>query len=237
MKAPLLLPLLEWGIHIIGQIRKDSVLFLPPLYRPGVGRPRKYGTKLSFDLISQLFEKQAASIYAYGKEQTFEFYIFDAQVRFLKGRICRMVWCRFHSENSAFTQWRLLLSTDISLTAVEIISHYASRWSVEAAFNIIKNTFGLKQAWEQTKRVFARWRCVLCLAYGLCTLASFFWGECLEKFSPIPWRKNRPMTAPWVMKILARIFRYFPIRTCWNPKLQKFVLPGNLFESSFQKTG
>jgi hypothetical protein len=68
MKAPLLLPLLEWGIHAIGQIRKDSVLFLPPLYRPGVGRPRKYGTKLSFDLISQFFEKRAASIYAYGKE-------------------------------------------------------------------------------------------------------------------------------------------------------------------------
>jgi hypothetical protein len=237
MKGFLILPLLQRGIHIIGQIRKDSALFLPPIPKTGVGRPRKYGAKLSFELVSQLFEKQAASIFAYGKEQIFEFYIFDAHVRFLKGRICCMVWCRFCSESSAFTSWRLLLSTDLSLTAVQIISYYASRWSVESAFNMIKNSFGLKQAWGQSKKAFARWRCILCLAYGLCTLAAFFWDKCLEKSSPIPWRKNHPMTAPWVVKILARIFRYFPIRSCWDRKSQKFVLPESLFDPLFQKTG
>jgi hypothetical protein len=237
MKASLILPLLECGIHIIGQIRKDSALFLPPLPKTGAGRPRKYGPKLPFNLVSQLFEKQVASIFAYGKEQTFEFYIFNAQVRFLKGLICRMVWCRFRTESSTFTPWRLLLSTDLSLTAAQIISSYASRWSVETAFNVIKNVFGLSQAWEQSKKAFARWRCILCLAYGLCALASFFWGECLKKFSPIPWRKNHPMTASWVVKILARIFRYFPIRSCWDRKSQKFVLPESFFEPFLQKTG
>jgi hypothetical protein len=237
MKAPLVLPLIELGIHMIGQIRKDSVLSLPPIRKPGVGRPRKYGLQLTFDIVCQLFEKQIASLYAYGKEHIFEFYVFDAQVRFLKWRICRMVWCRFRSENSPFTSWHLLLSTDLSLSAVEIISYYASRWSVETAFNVIKNAFGLKQAWEQKKRVFARWRCILCLAYGLCALASFFWGEILEKLYPIPWRKNHPMTAPWVMKIVGRIFRYFPIRSCWDRKLQKFVLPESLFEPSSLETG
>jgi hypothetical protein len=131
-------PLLEQDINIIGQIRKDSALFLPPIPKTGPGQPRKYGPKLSFELVSQLFEKQVVSIFAYGKEQTFEFYIFDAQVRFLKGRVCRMVWCRFRTASSAFTPWHLLLFTDLSLTAVQIISYYASRWSVETAFNIIK---------------------------------------------------------------------------------------------------
>jgi hypothetical protein len=237
MKASLISPLLDRGFHIIGQIRKDSALFRPPIRKTGVGRPRKYGEKLSFDLISQLFERQSALIFAYGKEQIFEFYVIDAQVRFLKGRICRLVWCRFRSESSAFTPWHLLLSTNLSLTAVQIISYYASQWTVETAFNIIKNIFGLKQAWEQSKRAFARWRCILCLAYGLCALASFFWGECLENLFPIPWRKNHPMTAPWVKKILGRIFQYFPIRACWDRKLQKFVLPENLLDSLFQKTG
>jgi hypothetical protein len=237
MKASFILPLLEQGINIIGQIRKDSALFLPPIPKTGPGRPRKYGLKLSFELVSQLFEKQVVSIFAYGKEQTFEFYFFDAQVRFLKGRVCRMVWCRFRTASSAFTPWHLLLSTDLSLTAVQIISYYASRWSVETAFNIIKNVFGLNQAWEQSKRVFARWRCILCLAYGLCALAAFFWDKCLEKSSPIPWRKNHPMTAPWVAKILARIFRYFPIRSCWDRKSQKFVLPESLFKPPLQETG
>jgi hypothetical protein len=186
MKASLIVPLLERGFQIIGQIRIDSVLFLPPIPKSGVGRPRKYGVKLTFDLVTQLFEKQIISLYAYGKEQIFEIYVFDAQVRFLKGRICRMVWCRCRSGSSAFTSWHLLLSTDLSLTAAEIISYYASRWSVETAFNLIKNALGLKQAWEQSKKVFARWRCILCLAYGLCALASFFWGELLGELFPIP---------------------------------------------------
>jgi hypothetical protein len=238
MKASLLFPLIEQSFYIIGQIRKDSVLFLPPIRKTGVGRPRKYGIKLSFELIFQLFEKQIASIYTYGKEHSFEFYVLDAQVRFLKGRICRIVLCRFRpDESSAFTSWHLLLSTDLSLTAVEIIAYYGSRWSVETAFNVIKNAFGFKEAWEQRARTFARWRCILCLAYGICALASYFWGECLEKFYPIPWRKNHPMTAPWVMKILSRIFRYFPIRSCWDRKLQKFILPEELLEPHFKKTG
>lgn len=237
MKGPLLSPLFDRNFHVIGQIRKDSALFLPPIRKTGVGRPRKYGEKLSFDLISQLFERQIALIFAYGKEQIFEFYVFDAQVRFLKGRICRLVWCRSRTESSAFTSWHLLLSTDLSLTAVQIISYYASRWTVETAFNIIKNIFGLKQAWEQSKRAFARWRCILCLAYGLCALASFLWGECLENLFPIPWRKNHPMTAPWAKKILSRIFQHCPIRAYWDRKLQKFVPPENLLDSIFQKTG
>ena len=237
MKASLLLHLLERDFHIIGQIRKDSALFLPPVPKTTVGRPRKYGEKLFFERISQLFEKQVVSIFVYGKEQIFELYAFNAQVHFLKGRVCRIVWSRFRSDSAAFTPWRLLLSTDLSLTAVEIISYYASRWSVETAFNMIKNVFGLKQAWEQSKRAFARWGCILCLAYGLCALASFLWGDWLEKSFSIPWRKNHPMTAPWVAKILARIFRYFPIRTCWSRKSQKFVLPKSLFEHPLQKTG
>jgi hypothetical protein len=237
MKAPLVLSLLKQGIHIIGQIRKDSALFLPPVRSLKPGRPRKYGIKLSFDLICQLFELQTASIFAYGKEQTFEFYVFDAQVRFLKGHICRMVWCRFCPAGSPFTSWNLLLSTDLSLTAVQIISHYASRWSVETAFNVIKNSFGLIKAWEQTKRTFARWRCIICLAYGLCAIAAFLWGQALAEIFPISWRKNQPMTASWAMKVFDRIFRHFPIRSCWDRKLQKFVLPESLLDPPCEKTG
>jgi hypothetical protein len=237
MRASLILPLLEHDIHIIGQIRKDSVLSLPPVRSTKPGRPQKYGEKLSFDLIFQLFEQQTALIFAYGKEQFFEFYVFDAQVRFLKGRICRMVWCRFCSEGSPFTSWRLLLSTDLSLTAVQVISHYASRWSVETAFNVIKNTFGLTQAWEQTVRTFARWRCILCMAYSLCALASFLWGQSLVELFPIPWRKNHPVTASWAMKAFDRIFRHFPVRSCWDRKSQKFVLPKSLLEPPYDKTG
>jgi hypothetical protein len=230
MKASLLLSLLEQNINIIGQIRKDSALFLPPERSLKPGRPRKYGKKLSFELVSQLFKTQTALLFAYGKEQLFEFYVFDAQVRFLKGRVCRIVWCRFRSEGSPFTSWRLLLSTDLLLTAEQIISYYASRWSVETAFNVIKNSFGLTQAWAQTKRTFARWCCILCMAYGLCAISSFLWEQALAEFFPVPWRKNQTMTASWARSAFNRIFRHFSIRSCWDRKLQKFVLPKSLLD-------
>ncbi|MDR2528368.1 MAG: hypothetical protein LBD04_05050, partial [Synergistaceae bacterium] len=110
-------------------------------------------------------------------------------------------------------------------------------WSAETAFNVIKNSFGLTQAWEQTKRTFARWRCILCLVYGVCAMASFLREQDLAGLFPIPWRKNHPMTASWTMKVFDSIFRHFPIRSCWDLKLQKFVLPKSLLDPPYEKTG
>ena len=56
MRAPLVLPLLRRGIHVIAQARIDTALFLPPpkQHRPRRGRPRKYGERLSKEAIEAL---------------------------------------------------------------------------------------------------------------------------------------------------------------------------------------
>jgi hypothetical protein len=128
-----------------------------------------------------------------------------------------------------------LLSTDISLSAPDIILFYAKRWSVEPAFNDIKNKFGLSQAWQQTKRSFARWRCFICIAYGICSYTSLRFGEHLSELLPVPWRKGLPMTAGWTKEILGRIFRYFPVRCCWDRTLQKMIVPKELFDRILKK--
>jgi hypothetical protein len=171
----------------------------------------------------------------WGKDHTFEFYFFQAKARFLKGELCNFVWCRSSVDGKNFTSWRLLLSTDTSLSASEIISNYAKRWSVEPAFNDIKNTFGLSQAWQQTKGAFARWRCFICIACGLCSYVSLRFGEHLADLLPIPWRKGHPMTAGWVKEALGRIFRYFPVRRCWDLTLQKMIVPKELLNRIFKK--
>ena len=237
MKEPLLAPLLKQHIHSIGQIRKDSLLFLPPVNSKKRGRPKKYGEKLTFKRVQDLFPMQKLEIYAYGKKCSFEFYSFQAQVRFLKGELCQLIWCRFSAEGKNMTAWHLLLSTDISIDASKVISYYALRWAVEPAFNDIKNSFGLSHAWQQTRNVFARWRCFICLAYGICALASLLFEEHLAELLPIGWRKGHPMTAGWASKVLERIFRYFPVRLCWDRTLQKMILPEVLFNLRFKKTG
>ena len=236
MKEPFVAPLLKHQIYCIGQIRKDSALFLPPEPTTGKrGRPPKYGPKLSFQKVSELFPLQSFHLKAWGKERTFEFYFFQAKSRFLKGELCHCVWCRSFIDGKNPTSWHLLLSTDTSLSAVDIISFYAKRWFVEPAFNDIKNTFGLSQAWQQSKNAFARWRCFICIAHGICSYCSLFFGERLADLLPIPWRKDQPMTSGWAKKVLGRIFRYFPVRLCWDRTLQKMVVPEELLNRVLKK--
>jgi len=237
MKEPFIAPLLEHQIHCIGQIRKDSALFLPPEPTTGKrGRPPKYGPKLSFQRVSELFNLESINLTAWGKEQKFEFYFFQAKARFLKGELCNCLWCRSSTEGKNPTAWHLLLSTDTSLCAKEAISYYAKRWSVEPAFNDIKNSFGLSQAWQQRKKAFARWRCLICIGYGICSYCSLFFGEQLAELVPIPWRKDHPMTPGWARKVLERIFRYFPVMLCWDRTLQKMIIPEELLNRVFKKT-
>jgi hypothetical protein len=236
MKEPFVAPLLEHQICCIGQIRKDSALFLPPEPASGKrGRPPKYGQRLSLEYVSKLFPLQSIRLTAYGKERTFEFYSFRAKARFLKGALCNCVWCRFFTGGKNPTSWRLLLSTDTSLSGSEIISYYARRWSVESAFNDIKNTFGLSQAWQQTKSAFARWRCLICVAYGICSYCALLFGQGLADLVPIQWRRNQPMTAGWAKKVLGRIFHNFPVRLCWDRTLQKMVVPEELHKRVLRK--
>lgn len=221
----------------MGQIRKDSALFLPP--EPVTrkrGRPKKYGPKLSFSRVIKLFPLQSLQLNVWGKERTFEFYFFQAKARFLKGVLCNCLWCRFSTDEKNSASWHLLISTDISLSASEMITTYAKRWSVEPSFNNIKNTFGLSQAWQQGEKAFDRWRCILCIAYGICSYSSLFFGEQLTELLPIPWRKGRPMTAGWAKEILGRIFRYFPVRLCWDRTLQKMIVPEWLLNRNLKKT-
>ena len=76
------------------------------------GAPRKYGEKLNITKATTLLPLQQASIKAYGKTRCFEFYIAQAKVRFLKGHICRVVWCRFQQDSGKWTNWALLLATE-----------------------------------------------------------------------------------------------------------------------------
>ena len=70
MRARLVLPLLARKMRVIGQARRDTALFLPPvvLVKPGRGRPKKYGVKMTPDAILALPATEV-KLTLYGKEQ------------------------------------------------------------------------------------------------------------------------------------------------------------------------
>ena len=235
MKGPLVLKLIQMEAVVIGQVRRDSVLYLPlpevdPMKKKPLGRPRKYGQKLSFEYIEQNYSCQQKTLQAYGKKRIFQFYSAIAQARFLKGHLCKIVWCRFLKDNSRWTQWHLLVSTNKDLSAEKIITTYALRWWTEPMFNELKNIFGLINAWQQTKQVLAKWTMILSLAYSLPRLLSLVLGpEKGARLFSIPWRKNRPVTAGWIAEAISHYFHGFPVRRLWNRKLRKLVLPKQHF--------
>ncbi|MBP0593876.1 transposase [Paraburkholderia sp. LEh10] len=70
MRARLVLPLLRQNMHVIGQARIDTALFLPPVRSGGPrrGRPRIYGKRLCAEAIEALPATELM-MRLYGKEQ------------------------------------------------------------------------------------------------------------------------------------------------------------------------
>jgi hypothetical protein len=69
MRRSLILPLLEQQVRIIGQVRRDTALFLPPEPEPKRrGRKRKYGQRVDAAMLDTL-PMQAMELMLYGKVQ------------------------------------------------------------------------------------------------------------------------------------------------------------------------
>ncbi|MFU8837253.1 MAG: transposase [Thiohalomonadaceae bacterium] len=202
--------MLSRGFDVIGQVRIDTCLHAPPPERQvgRRGRPRKYGEKYTPEKVASLPSTET-TLQLYGKAQVLRYRSAVVMARFLNGRRVRIVWCEFQSESGKWRSTCLLLSTDSTLTAEQVIEAYGLRWSIESMFHQLKLAWGLKEAWQQTRQTLQRWVQLTMLGYGLLQLLS-----CLD--SPIvadlcrhsPWRKHALITAGQIRKGLVRIFRH-----------------------------
>jgi len=232
MKAPFILPLLNLGVHVIGQVRKDTVLYdKPPKTegkKRGRGRPRKYGQQWTEERVKEL-PIQKAIITVQGGCKEIKYRTTICLARFLKGVPVIAVWCQYPEQKN----WSLILSTDLSLTPERIIKLYARRWKIEPMFNEIKHGYGVAEAWQQTSQALHRWVSMLCVSYSLTRLLSLIMGsEKNDNFVPfIQWRAKSIMTAGLVRKGLQIFFRQFTFSQLWNPKSKKLVLPKSSFST------
>lgn len=222
MRCNLITYAMENGLSVIGQVRKDSALFHEPERTGKRGRPRKYGDRVTAEWVASLPEiRQQFTVY--GKTQTVYYRSAIVMARFLKGRPVRIVWSQLENESGIRTQQSLILSTDISLSGARIILGYGRRWSVEDLFNQLKNRWGWKETWQQTRQVLHRWVQILSVSYAipqLLVLLNDAKVAYLASFAP--WRQKQPVTAGRVRQGLQRFFGHVNIRAMWNPKSGKF---------------
>ena len=225
MRRILILYALNNGIHVIGQVRKDTALYDIPERTGKRGRPRKYGDKYTSERIELLTEK-TERCFIYGKWQWVHYKTVIAKARFLKGEKVRAVWTYLVDENGIITKERLILATDITLNPLVIISAYAKRWSIETMFAQIKNNWGWKEAWQQSRQTLHRWTQILSIGYALPQLLALNGGSQINKLSYLtPWRTNSYITAGQIRLWLKMNLWHVRIRDWWNPKSRKFEPP------------
>ena len=201
MKGTLIIPLAAQGIYVIGRVRWDTALFLPPPQRrKRRGRPRTYGTKITTESVDRLHIHQR-TFHIYGKRQPVRYRSIRCLARFLKGIPVIAVWMQLENQRG----WSLILSTDITLTPERIIKLYARRWKIEPMFNELKHMVGLKETWQQSRQALSRWATMLCAAYALPRMIALVAPRKAELGIP-PWRKNQPVTSGMVVLALQRIF-------------------------------
>lgn len=228
MRKSLLLPAQQMGYQVIGQVRKDTALYLsPPPHNGKRGRPRKYGDKLTPEKVAGI-PVVSQKLFLYGRWQTLHYRSTEALTYFLGGQPVRVVWTQMEQSDGSLCQPRLFLCTDLSLSAARILMAYGRRWSIEDLFNQLKNRWGWKESWQQTRQVLHRWTQILSTSYALPQLLAMKGGRQVQELADLsPWRTKQSITAGRVRQGLARIFRYVDIRGHWNPKSGKFEQQGS----------
>ena len=227
MRARLVLPLLSRKMPIIGQARCDTALFLPPdvVLKPGRGRPKTYGIKMTPEAIRNLPVTEV-KLTLYGKEQLVRLRTVVAMARFLKRMLVRAVWCEFYDANKQrWSKARLLLATETDLRAEEILHLYARRWGIEPLFHNLKRWWGVNNLWQQKRTVLELWMQIRSTAWTLVQLLSLVAEEAFPIDVVAPWRDKQPLTGGLVAQWLRMEFTGLAFRDSFNRKSSIFTFP------------
>ena len=165
-KAPFLQGLLAHGIHVISRLRKDAVGWDDPAPRaPGTrGRKPRYGRKWALATLLTAETPARECLTLYGTLTEVVFVVRDVWLRDVARKV-RVVVLEGAKEPI------LLVSTDLSLSALQIIEIYGARFSIELTIRDLKQHFGLGDYQCTTTLAILRFVHLACIAFCLWRLA------------------------------------------------------------------
>ncbi|MBL8406340.1 MAG: transposase [Candidatus Accumulibacter sp.] len=225
MRRSLILPLIAQGVRIIGQVRRDTALYLPPEAEPKRRGPkRKYGQRIDAAMLEAL-PATVMELPLYGKVQTVRLRSVIAVARFLRGLPVRAVWCEMLQPDNTWSRARLILATETNLWACQVVEIYAQRWGIEALFHNLKRWWGACNLWQQSKQALELWMQIRSMAYALTQLLALQLGEFFPLREVAPWRKGMVITAGLFAQWLRIQFIGLRMRGAYDPKSGHFTMP------------
>src|ERR687884_603705 len=121
---------------------------------------------------------------------------------------------------------RRVISTEITMTAREIIDAYALRWTIEPMFCALKHGIGVKETWQRRRQTPHRWVQILSTAFALTQMMAVYDPVIARQLAIVaPWRKERHPTAGMIKRGLAAMFRNVSLLAVWDRKCRKFSAP------------
>jgi hypothetical protein len=225
MRKSLILPLLEQKVRIIGQVRRDTALYLPPEPEPKRrGRKRKYGQRIDAAMLDTL-PMAVMELALYGKMQSVRVRSAIAVARFLKGLPVRAVWCEMLQSDNTWSRPRLILATETDLSAQAVLEIYAERWGIEPLFHNLKRWWGVTNLWQQSKPALELWMQIRSTAYALTQLLALRLWESFPLMEIAPWRKGAMITAGLFGQWLRIQFIGLRVRDAYDRKSGYFQMP------------
>jgi hypothetical protein len=176
-------------------------LYEPPPSRTGKpGRPRKYGDRITKAKLKTLGQMHT-ELPIYGR--TVRYRTAVCRARFLGGRLVRVVWVS-RVVDGKWTAERLLLSTDPSHRAEDVIITYSLRWTIEPMFAALKWSEGMIDMWMQSvdpkgsgSKTFHRWLAIVQIGRALIQMLAVK-ADAAALAQVAAWRKERYLTAGMV---------------------------------------
>lgn len=126
-------------VHILSRLRVSCVLHAMPVTSAKRGRPRKYGERLAKleELAASLRGgAETATIHIYGRQRQCVFSELTCVSKALK---CVVKVVFIHRSNDRFFP---LVTTDLDLTAEQMVEFYSARWKIESGFKELKHEIG-----------------------------------------------------------------------------------------------
>jgi hypothetical protein len=159
-KAPFLNGLLARGIDVISRLRKDAVGWDDPEPTPPGKRGRKprYGRKWTLASLLTAETPTRERLSLYGKLTEVVFVVRDVWLRDVAQKV-RVVVLEGAKEPC------ILVSTDLTLSALKIIEIYGARFSIELTIRDLKQHFGLGDYQCTTTLAILRFVHLACLAF------------------------------------------------------------------------
>ena len=123
---------------------------------------------------------------------------------------------------------RLLISTDIKLSAIEIIQRYEKRWDIESMFNELKNRFRFKDIMMHNKQSYYQFLYFKIWCFIIIKLISLQYKNKIIDYvrEMLPWRvvskKKVKITAGVTKLALKTIFTTLDI-SMFFPKVNKNI--------------